>query len=114
MPSTKHGQMPWDRGAAEDVQLMLSNCVQFIGYHLSQGRAVPMMLRRSLGREERIEWLMVSKASVRSRRMRMFSSPESEERKRSLVPLRGDWRWAECCSKIQTRFQEDRGDSRQF
>ena len=33
-------------------------------------------------------WLMVSKAAERSRRMRMLSWPESEERSRSLVTLR--------------------------
>ena len=35
-----------------------------------------------------MEWLMVLKAAVRSRRMRMLRCPESEERRRSLVILR--------------------------
>lgn len=35
----------------------------------------------------RIEWLMVSKAVLRSSRMRMLREPESEER-RSLVTFR--------------------------
>ena len=51
-------------------------------------RAVSVMLRRDFRRESRMVWLMVSKAAVRSRRMRMESKPESEERRRSFVILR--------------------------
>ncbi len=47
-----------------------------------------MMLREDSKRERRIVWLMVSKAAVRSRRMRMLRWPESEEMRRSLVTLR--------------------------
>lgn len=43
------------------------------------------MLRLFLRRDRRMEWLMVSNAAVRSRRMRILRLPESEERRRSLV-----------------------------
>lgn len=38
--------------------------------------------------ERRMVWLMVSKATVRSRRRRMRRWPESEERRRLLVTFR--------------------------
>lgn len=41
---------------------------------------MPVMLREDLRRERRIEWLIVLKAVVRSRRMRMLRWPESEEK----------------------------------
>ena len=49
---------------------------------------MPVMWREDSRRESRMEWLMVSKAAVRSRRMRMVRCPESEERRRSLVTFR--------------------------
>ena len=39
-------------------------------------------------REMRVEWLMVSNAADRSRRMRIEREPESAESRRSLVTLR--------------------------
>ena len=36
----------------------------------------------------RMEWLIVSKAALRSRRMRIEREPESAESRRSLVTLR--------------------------
>ena len=35
-----------------------------------------------------MEWVMVSKAALRSSKMRMFREPESEERRRLLVTFR--------------------------
>ena len=85
-PSTEPWGTPWDREAVEEVQLlMLMNCCRLVRY--DQERAVPVILRED-SRRERREWLMVSNAAVRSRRMRMLRWPESEERRRSLVALR--------------------------
>ena len=85
-------EVPWGtpcvRGAVEEGQLLiLMNCCLSERYDLSQVSAVPVMLREDSRRERRMEWLMVSKAAVRSRRMRIVRCPESEER-RSLVILR--------------------------
>ena len=52
---------------------------------MNQERAVPVIPREYWRREMRIEWLMVSKAALRSRRMRMVRRPESAERGRSFV-----------------------------
>ena len=52
---------------------------------MNQERAVPVMPREYWRRERRMEWLMVSKAALRSRRMRIVRRPESAERSRSLV-----------------------------
>ena len=46
------------------------------------------MLSDDSRRDSRMAWLMVSNAAVRSRRMRMFRLPESEERRRSFVIFR--------------------------
>ena len=51
---------------------MLMNCCRFVRYDFNQERAVPVMLREDSRRERRMAWLMVSKAAVRSRRMRML------------------------------------------
>lgn len=40
---------------------------------MSQERAVPVILKEDWMRERRMEWLMVSKAAVRSRRMRILT-----------------------------------------
>ena len=88
-PSTEPWGTPCNRGAVEEVQLlMLMNCCLLVRYDLNQERAVPVMLRDDSRRERRMVWLMVSKAAVRSRRRRMLRWPESEERRRSLVTLR--------------------------
>ena len=68
--------------------LMLMNCCLCVRYDYSQERAVPVTLRDDSRRERRMLWLMVSKAAVRSRRMRTLRWPESEERRRSLVTFR--------------------------
>ena len=57
-------------------------------YDCIHDSAVPVMLRVEERRERRMGWLMVSKAAVRSRRMRMVSWLESEARRRSLRILR--------------------------
>ena len=67
---------------------MKTNCFRSVRYDVSQVRASSVMWTRDFRRESRMEWLIVSKAAVRSRRMRIESRPESEERRRSLVTLR--------------------------
>ena len=57
-------------------------------YDLNQESAVPVIPREDSRRVRRMEWLMVSKAALRSRRMRMLREPVSEERRRSFVTLR--------------------------
>ena len=54
---------------------------------MNQERAVPVIPREYWRREMRMEWLMVSQAALRSRRMRMVRRPESAERSRSLYQL---------------------------
>lgn len=72
-----------------DLQLlMLMYWCRSERYDLNQERAVPVMLRDDSRRVRRIEWLMVSNAALRSRRMSMLREPVSEERRRSLVTLR--------------------------
>lgn len=71
-PSTEPWGTPWDRWAKEEVQLLI----------------LQYWLREDSRWEMRIAWLIVSKAAVRSRRMRIERWPESEERRRSLVTLR--------------------------
>jgi len=44
---------------------------------VKQERAVPVMPRENWRRERRMEGLIVSKAALRSRRMRMVKKPES-------------------------------------
>ena len=78
-PSTNPWGMPWDRGAVEEVQLLIwMYCCLFVRYDFNQERAVPVMFREDSRQKRRMEWLRVSKAEVRSRRMRS----------RSLVALR--------------------------
>ena len=67
---------------------MKMNWFRSVRYDVSQVRALSVMCKRDFKRDSRMEWLIVSKAAVRSRRMRMDSRPESEERRRSLVTLR--------------------------
>ena len=55
------------------------------GPEVNQERAVPVMPRECWRRERRMGWLMVSKAALRSRRMRMVRKPESTERSMSFV-----------------------------
>jgi hypothetical protein len=43
---------------------------------MNQVRAVPVMPSEDWRRDMRMEWLMVSKAALRSRRMRMEREPE--------------------------------------
>lgn len=52
---------------------------------MNQERAVSVMPRKCWRRERRMEWLMVSNAALRSRRMRMVRKPESAERSISFV-----------------------------
>ena len=60
-PSTEPWGTPCDRGAVEEVQLLiLMNCCLSKRYDLSQVSAVPVMLREASRRERRMEWLMVS------------------------------------------------------
>ena len=76
-------------GAVEEVQLLIEiNCLRSERYDLIQERAVPDKPRAEWRREMSMEWLMVSKAALRSRRMRMEREPESAERRMSLVTLR--------------------------
>ena len=44
--------------------------------------AVPVIPKVDLRREMSVEWLMVSKAALGSRRMRMLMEPESEDNSR--------------------------------
>ena len=57
----------WSSGgvAVVDVDELLSVCE----IRLNQESVVPVMLREDPRQERRMEWLMVSKAAVRSRRM---------------------------------------------
>lgn len=65
-PSTKPWGTPCDRGAVEEVQLlMLMNWGLFVIYDPNQERAVPAMLRQDSRRERGMVWLMVLKAAVR-------------------------------------------------
>lgn len=45
------------------------------------------MLKEDSKKERRIVWLIVAKAAVRSRKIRILKWPESEERSRSLLTL---------------------------
>ena len=62
----------------EVLLLMWMNCCLFARYDLNQ----------ETRRERRMEWLMVSKAAMRSRRMRMLRCPQSAERRAVPVPCR--------------------------
>lgn len=71
-PSTEPCGTPWGSGAVEEVQLLIwMNCCLSVRYDWSQERAVLVILREDSRRERRMVWLIVSKAAVRSRRMRM-------------------------------------------
>ena len=88
-PSTEPWGTPWDRGAVEEVQLLIwMNWCLLVRHDFSQESAVSVMLSDDSRRDSRMVWLMVLNAAVRSRRMRMLRLPESEERRRSLVILR--------------------------
>ena len=63
------------------------NCVRPERYDLNRSRGVSEMpIDANLSR--RVVWEMVSKAALRSRRMRMDNSPESAAIRRSFVILR--------------------------
>ena len=80
--------MPCSRGAVEEEQLfMWMNCCLSERYEVNQERAVPVMLMRDSRRVRRMEWLMESKAAVRSSRMRMLRWPVSADRRRLLLIL---------------------------
>ena len=82
-------EMPWERVAVEQVQLLvLMNCCLSVRYDLSQVKAEPVMLREDSRRERRMVWLMLSKAAVRSRIMRMLRWPKSDESRRLLMTSR--------------------------
>jgi len=54
-PSTEPWGTPCDRGAVEEVQLlMLMNCCLLVRYERNQERAVPVMLREHSRRERRM------------------------------------------------------------
>ncbi len=66
--------------------LIFTKCWQSVRYEVNQQSAVPVIpvpARRSRSSV----WEMVSNAALRSRRMRMVSSPESAAWRRSLVIL---------------------------
>ena len=63
--------------------LMLMNWWWSERYDLNQERAVPVMWREDSKQIRRMEWLMVSKAALRSRRIRMLREGSSEESRRS-------------------------------
>lgn len=68
--------------------LMLMNWWWTVRYDFNQERAVPVMLRDDSRRVRRMEWIIVSKAALRSSKMRILKEWMPEERMRSLVTLR--------------------------
>ena len=52
---------------------------------MNQVRAVPVMPSEEWRRKMRMEWSIVPKAVLRSRRLRMEREPESAERRMSFV-----------------------------
>ena len=88
-PSTEPWGTPWVTEVVEDLQLFIEMyCCLSERYEVNQERAVPVIPRVDLRRERRMGWPMVSKAAVRSSRMRMLSEPVSQDSRRSLVTLR--------------------------
>ena len=87
-PSTEPWGTPWVAGDVTDWELFMETkwCLS-VRYDLNQVRAVSV-IPRDLRREMSMEWWMVSKAALRSSRMRMLSEPVSEESRRSFVTLR--------------------------
>ena len=76
-PSTEPWGTPEERGDGWDVKVFnWMNCVRPERYDLNQSRGVSEIpIDANLSR--RVVWEMVSKAALRSRRMRMDNSPES-------------------------------------
>ncbi len=77
--STGSWGKPCDSGAIEGVQLLiLMNCCLSVRYDLSQDKTIQRMLREDSRQERRMLWIMVLKAAVRLRGMRILRMPEPE------------------------------------
>lgn len=70
--STKPCGTPCDRGAVEEVQLLILMKCLVVRYDLNQERVVPVILRDDSGQERRGMWLMLSKVAVRLSRRTML------------------------------------------
>lgn len=67
---------------------MWMNCCRSLRYDVIRERAVPEMPKDDSMWARRMEWSMVLKAAVRSRRRRMVRWPESAERRMLLVAFK--------------------------
>ena len=76
-------------GEVRDLQLLTEmNWRLSERLEINKMRAVPVLPSEDWRREMRMEWLIVSKAALRSRRMRMEREPESTKRRMSFVTFK--------------------------
>ncbi len=86
-PNAEPWGTPWCNGDENDLMFFIcTNCFLSERYELNHFRAVPVTPVPAK-RSSKTGCDMVSKAALRSRRMRMERRPESAARRRSLVIL---------------------------